>query len=90
MGWDSLPLVPPDGDNWPLSLAAQLLDIPEKDLRRRVEREKVEPAGVIRMADFRRSGRHPKAYPSSELIRIAEGIRLAQAERQEKEIPRSG
>ena len=77
-GWTSLPFVPHDGQNWPLGFAAKILEIPEHELRKRVKQDNIQPAGIIRMAEFRRSGRHQAAYPASELIRIAEGIRTAQ------------
>jgi hypothetical protein len=89
MSWGSLPFVSLDGENWPLSFAAMILDVPEPDLRRRVRKEKVEPAGVIRMSEFRRSGRQPMAYPAGKLIMLAEAIQAAQREREEKENPRS-
>ena len=73
-GWEGLPFVSLDGQNWPVSFAAKLLDIPERELLRRIKREGIEPAGVIRMSGFRRSGRQPRAYPASELMRIAEDI----------------
>ena len=88
-GWQGLPFVPLDGRNWPIPLAAELLEVPERELRKRIKSEGVEPAGVIRMADFRRSGRQPRAYPSSELIRIAEAIGSAQAESGEEKTSRS-
>lgn len=84
MPWSSLPILPPDGENWPLSVAAQVLDISEKDLRRQVNREKLEPSGVIRIAGFRRSGRHPMAYPAEALMAIADTLRPSQANREEK------
>jgi hypothetical protein len=88
-GWESLPFVSCDGQNWPLGFAAKILEIPERELRKRVKQEQVEPAGVIRMADFRRSGRQPAAYPASELIRIAENIRTAQDNEGEEKVSRS-
>lgn len=74
-GWEGLPLVACDGQNWPVAFAARFLDIPEKDLRKQIASRGIEPAGVIRMADFRRSGRNPRAYPAAELINIAESFR---------------
>ncbi len=79
-GWESLPFVPCDGQNWPLSFAAEFLDIPERDLRKQVRDRGIEPTGVIRMAGFRRSGRQPMAYPAAELITIAEDLRPSPAE----------
>lgn len=83
-GWQGLPFVPCDGQNWPLAFAAEFLDIPERDLRKQIASRGVEPAGVIRMAGFRRSGRQPRAYPAAELITIAEVLRTSQADREEK------
>lgn len=83
-GWESLPFVPCDGQNWPLAFAAEFLDIPEKDLRKQIRDRGIEPAGVIRMAGFRRSGRQPRAYPAAELINIAETMRPSQDNREEK------
>ena len=62
----------PDGQNWPLSFAAQMLDIPQRKLEKLVRDAEIQPAGVIRMASFRRQGRAPRAYPASELIKISE------------------
>lgn len=73
--WHSLPFVPLDGANWPVSVAAKILDVSEKDLRKGLKEQGVAPAGVIRMAGFRRSGRHPMAYPAANLINIAETYR---------------
>jgi|SRR5712664_2687123 len=88
-GWGSLPFVPLDGQNWPVSFAAKLLDIPERELSRRIKNEGIEPAGVIRMSGFRRSGRQPRAYPAAELIRIAETIVAPQVVGEEKKDPGS-
>lgn len=84
MPWSSLPILPPDGRNWPLSVAAQILDVSEQDLRRQINKEKLEPAGVIKLASFRRSGRHPMAYPAEALMAIADALRSSQANRGEK------
>ena len=48
-GWQSLPFVDLDGQNWPLSVAAKVLDVPEDDLRHLVRITGLEPAGVMRM-----------------------------------------
>lgn len=88
-GWGGLPFVPLDGRNWPVSFAAKLLDVPERELLRRIELEGLEPAGVIRMSGFRRSGRQPRAYPASELVRIAEDIRVPQVDGGSEETFRS-
>lgn len=80
MGWDSLPLIEPDGQNWPLPFAARFLDVPERRLRQEVRDRGIEPSGVLKMDDFRRSGRHPRAYPAAELINIAESFRTSPPE----------
>lgn len=77
MSWESLPLIEPDGQNWPLPFAARFLEVPESRLRQEVRDRGIEPAGVLKMDDFRRSGRHPRAYPAAELITIAEDLRVA-------------
>jgi hypothetical protein len=79
-GWGSLPFVPADGQHWPLKTAAELLDIPEQDLRdlvRIIENIKGESiaSGVIKANSFARSGRQPKAYPGSKLVDLCEGLR---------------
>lgn len=89
LGWTGMSFVPLDGQNWPVSFAAKLLDIPERELRKQIKDEGIEPAGVIRMSGFRRSGRQPMAYPAAELIRIAEGITALQANGEGEETFRS-
>lgn len=74
-GWRSLSFVDIDGQNWPLEFAAKMLDIPLEDLRDLVRIVHLEPAGVIRMAGFRRQGRQPRAYEARKLIEITEVIR---------------
>jgi len=79
-GWRGAPFVPPDGKHWPLSVAAQVLDLPEDDLRALVRiaesvRGESISSGVIKMNAFARSGRQPKAYPASTLIALCEGVR---------------
>lgn len=73
-GWASIPFVEIDGEHWPLDFAAKLLDIPLEDLRDLVRITGLKPSGVIRMADFRRQGRQPRAYPAGKLILITEKI----------------
>lgn len=75
LGWGSEPVVEPDGENWSLEFAAKMLDMPEKDLRDLVRILGLPSAGVIRMAEFRRQGRHPRAYPADKLALIAETVR---------------
>ena len=74
MGLVNLPAVDIDGHNWPVSFAAEMLDIPPADLRDLIRILGVQPSGIIKMADFRRQGRHPYAYPAATLIRISEAI----------------
>lgn len=89
MSWTSLPFVEMNGQDWPISFAAQLLDVPEKDLRRGVKKQGIEPSGIIRVDGFRRSGRHPMAYPSAKLISIAEEIKDRQEDKEEELFPGS-
>jgi hypothetical protein len=74
-GWESLPFVDIDGQNWPLEFASKMLDIPVRDLQDLVRITGLQPAGTIRMASFSRKGRQPRAYPAEKLITIAEAIR---------------
>jgi hypothetical protein len=73
-GWKGLPFTELDGMSWPLNFAAKILQVSELDLRKEVKQQGVEPTGVIRMRDYRSQGRQPRAYPATELIRIAEAI----------------
>lgn len=74
-GWDGLPEVPVNGVAWPLEFAARMLDVREDDLRALVRIARLEPSGVIPMAEFRRQGRHPRAYNASTLIKLVNAIR---------------
>ncbi|HEV2355816.1 MAG TPA: hypothetical protein VGR89_16320 [Puia sp.] len=69
-GWLGEPPVPADGDAWPLDFAAKLLGVPEKDLRDIVRITGLQPKGTLKMTSFRRSGRHPRAYDASRLVKI--------------------
>ena len=69
-GWAGKPPVPIDGDNWPLDFAAKTLGISEKDLRDLVRILGLEPAGTMTWANFKRSGRNPRVYNASKLIKI--------------------
>jgi len=89
VGWESLPPVEPDGQNWPLPFAARILDVSERRLRQEVKDRGIEPSGVLKMDDFRRSGRHPRAYPASELITIAESFSAPKADPGGQEISRN-
>lgn len=79
-GWKGAELVDNDGENWPLDFAAKLLQMPEKDLRdlvrivNNLHPGALEPTGTIRMASFRRQGRHPRAYPGSKLVRLVASL----------------
>lgn len=73
-GWQGIGFVNNDGMNWPLSVAAKLLEIDEKDLRDMVRISGLQPAGEIRMSSYSRQGRQPRAYPATKLIKLAEVI----------------
>jgi len=72
--WDGLPFVEVDGLSWPLEFAAAQLGMKTQDWRDLVRITDLEPSGVIRMSDFRRQGRQPRAYPAAKLIIISEDI----------------
>lgn len=74
-GWQGLPEVSADGQDWPLDFAAKLLGMPERDLRDLVRIMGLPPTGTIKTAQFRRSGRNPRAYDASKLIKISEAMR---------------
>lgn len=74
-GWEGLPPVEPDGSSWPLDLAAKVLDMPERDLRDLVRICGLPPTGTVKVADFRRSGRNPRAYDGAKLVKICEAVR---------------
>lgn len=76
-GWEGLPEVPVDGTSWPLSFAAKMLDIDEKDLRTLVRIAGMKPVGTIKTADFRRQGRNPRAYSASTLVALVQTVREA-------------
>lgn len=79
-GWAGIPFVEIDGQNWPLEFAARMLDIPVKDLTDLVRIVKLQPAGTIRIASYKRQGRQPRAYEAARLIRITEAIRALSEE----------
>ena len=79
-GWKGLPFAELDGQDWPVSFAAGLLGIGEQDLRDLIRIAGLQPSGVIRISDFRRSGRQPKAYPATGLIRLCEVARSLREE----------
>jgi hypothetical protein len=74
-GWSGIPFVEIDGQSWPLEFASKMLEIPLKDLQHLVRITGLKPSGVIRMAEFRRQGRQPRAFPADKLILLSEGIR---------------
>jgi hypothetical protein len=77
-GWGHAPEVAVDGTNWPLPFAAKTLDIPERDLRDLIRVVGLEPTGTMKMASYRRSGRNPRVYEASKLIKLVSGAqRLA-------------
>lgn len=79
-GWKGKPPVPVDGDNWPLDFAAATLGISEKDLRDMVRIVDLPPAGTMKMASYRRSGRNPRVYNASKLVKIYSAVQeLAQS-----------
>jgi hypothetical protein len=71
-GWEGLPFVPLDGQNWSLEFAAKILGCSKEFLADRVRHLNIPPAGVIRMSEFSRKGRQPRAYPAVTLIAICE------------------
>lgn len=74
-GWVGLPVMEIDGKAWPLDFAARYLEMPEEDLRGIVKAVRLQPVGTVRMSEFSRSGRQPRAYEARKLIIIAEAIR---------------
>jgi hypothetical protein len=73
-GWAGYQFTDITGDDLPLDIAAQLLDMPEKDLRELVRITRLQPSGVIRMSSFSRQGRQPRAYSRAQLILISEAL----------------
>ena len=69
-GWGGVAEVPVDGKNWPLEFAAKTLGIPERDLRDLVRITGLQPTGTMPMAGFRRSGRNPRVYDATALVRL--------------------
>lgn len=74
-GWAGAPPVPVDGDNWPVEFAAKTLGISEKDLRDLIRITGLEPAGTMKMASFKRSGRNPRVYDAAKLIMLYNAMR---------------
>ena len=73
-GWRHLPPADFSGQSWTLDFAAKVLDIPERDLRDIVRITALQPCGVMNMRTFSTSGRTPRAYAATELIRITEAV----------------
>lgn len=73
-GWGGLAPVNLDGMNWPLSTAAQLLGIDEKDLRDLVRITGLGPSGTAQMRSYRSQGRAARVYPAQSLIMITEAV----------------
>jgi hypothetical protein len=69
-GWSGKPKVAVDGDNWPLDFAAKILGCSEKDLRDLIRILGIDPVGTMKMSSYRRSGRNPRAYDASLLVRV--------------------
>lgn len=74
-GWEGLPEVEMNGENWTLDVAAEVLGISERDLRDLVRIVGLKPAGTMNMAHFRRPGRHPRAYEGAKLAQIYDAVR---------------
>lgn len=73
-GWKGKLPVALDGNNWPLDFAAKMIGCSEKDLRDLVRIVGLEPLGTMKMASYRRSGRNPRAYEGSKLVRLWQAI----------------
>lgn len=73
-GWGHAPEVPITGENWPLPFAAKTLDISERDLRDLIRVVGLPPVGTMKMASYRRSGRNPRVYEASKLIKLVSGV----------------
>jgi hypothetical protein len=73
-GWKGLPEVPLNGQNWPLDVAAEMLDIPLNDLRVLVRVFEIEPSGTAKLASFSRQGRQKRVYSAQRLIELYEAI----------------
>ena len=69
-GWKGKLPVPVDGNNWPLEFAAKILGASEKDLRDLIRILGIPAVGTMKMSSYRRSGRNPRAYDASLLVRV--------------------
>jgi hypothetical protein len=74
-GWTGLPEVTADGTHWTLTVAAEVLGVEERDLRDLIRITGIQPTGTMKTADFRRSGRNPRTYSGTQLVRLYDGVR---------------
>lgn len=79
-GWKGSPVIELDGSCWPLDFAAKSLGVPARDLRDLVRIVELTPAGTMRMSPYRRSGRQPRVYDATKLVKLYEAIRSLQRE----------
>ncbi len=73
-GWEGLPELPLDGQNWPLDFAAETLGIPLNHLRILVQVFDIQPAGTAKLASFSRQGRQKRVYSAQRLIELYDDI----------------
>lgn len=73
-GWPGAPAVPLDGRDWPLDVAAEVLEFPESLLRELVRFLELAPSGTANMRPFRSQGRTARVYPARSLIMITDAV----------------
>lgn len=73
-GWKSLPEQELDGNHWTVAVASQVLGIPLDDLKALIRITGVQPSGTAKMAAYRRSGRQPRVYLATHLIKLNEAL----------------
>lgn len=73
-GWVGLPPVELTGDCWPLDFAARHMGVSERDLRDVVRVTGLPPAGVMKTASYRRSGRNPRVYEAARLLELWDAV----------------
>lgn len=73
-GWEGAGKVPADGQFWPVTVAAELLGMEERDLRDLIRITGLRPAGTMNMRAFRSQGRASRAYDAKKLITIHEAV----------------
>ena len=73
-GWSAAPFVELNGEYWTEEFAAKHLGVSEELFRLLLRELEVTPAGVMRMSEFRRQGRQPRAYDAKKLIMISEDL----------------